>query len=116
MAADWGFRDDPSLFKGSGPLELTEKLYVKGNIFADEELLKRLPVLPASCVESSRILIKKRALYEREGIFPPSVVDYMARLLAAENDEFMNEKLIGLPTDDRLLETRKIMHKDIHRH
>jgi len=40
----------------------------------------------------------------------------MARLLAAENDEFMNEKLIGLPTDDRLLETRKIMHKDVHRH
>ena len=116
MAADWGFRDDPSLFKGSGPLELAEKLYVKGNIFTDEELLKRLPVLPASCVESSRILIKKRALYERDGIFPPSVVDYMARLLAAENDEFMNEKLIGLPTDDRLLETRKIMHKDVHRH
>jgi glutamine synthetase len=116
MAADWGFRDDRSLFKEFGPLELAEKLYVTGNIFTDKELLKRLPALPTSCVESSRILLKKRELFEREGVFPPSVVDYTAKLLAAENDEFMNEKLIDLPADDRLLETRKIMHKDIHRH
>jgi glutamine synthetase len=116
MAADWGFRDGRSLFKEFGPLDLAEKLYVKGNIFTDQELLKKLPVLPTSCVQSSRILLKKRELYEREGVFPPSVVDYLARLLAAENDEFMNEKLIDLPADDRLLETRKIMHKDIHRH
>ncbi len=116
MAAEWGFRDDRSLFKEFGPLELAEKLYVKGNIFTDQELLKRLPALPRSCVESSRILLKKRELYEREGVFPPSVVDYLARLLGAENDEFMNEKLIDLPADDRLLQTRKIMHEDIHRH
>jgi len=28
----------------------------------------------------------------------------------------MNQRLIDLPADDRLLETRKIMHKDLHRH
>lgn len=116
MAAEWGFRDESSLFKESGALELAEKLYVKGNIFADKELLKSLPALPASCVESSRILIGKRALYERDGVFPPSVVDYMAKLLAAEDDEFLNQKLLGLPADERLAETRRIMHKDIHRH
>ena len=117
MAADWAFRKDHSLlFKEDTALGLAEKLYVKGNIFADKELLKKLPVLPASCVESSRILLQKRELYERDGIFPPSVIDYVARLLQAENDEFMNKTLADLPADDRLHETRKIMHKDLHRH
>ncbi len=115
MAADWAFRDNPSLFKDSGPLELAEKLYVKGNIFSEKGLLERLPVLPASCVESSRILVEKRDLYEREGVFPPSVIDYVAASLLAEDDEFMNKMLADRPADDRLHEIRKIMHKDIHR-
>jgi glutamine synthetase len=67
-------------------------------------------------VESSRTLLKKRELYERDGVFPPSVIDYVANLLQAENDESMNKKLVDLPADDRLHETRKIMHKDLHRH
>lgn len=117
MAADWAFRGDASLlFKEDKALDLAEKLYVKGNIFSDKVLLKKLPVLPASCVESSRILLQKRELYERDGIFPPSVIEYVARLLQAENDEFMNKRLIDLPADDRLHETRKIMHKDLHKH
>jgi glutamine synthetase len=116
MAADWSFKEDRTLFKDNGPLELAEKLYIKGNIFTDKELLKKLPALPTSCVQSSRILLKKRELFERDGIFPPSVVEYVARLLQEENDEFMNKKLVDLPADDRLLETRRIMHKDIHRH
>jgi len=116
LAAEWGFRDEPSRFQGAGPIELAEKLYVQGNIFADKALLQRLPVLPASCVASSRILLEKRALYEREGVFPSGVIDYMARLLAAEDDEFLNDKLLGLPADDRLLEMRHVMHRDLHRH
>lgn len=116
MAADWAFQERRSLFHENLPLQLAEKLYVKGNIFADKALLDRLPVLPASCVESSRILLKKRELYERDGIFPPSVVDYVARLLQAENDETMNKTLAALPADDRLHKIRKIMHKDLHRH
>ena len=116
MSADWAFQDRRSLFHENLPLQLSDKLYVKGNIFTDKELLDRLPVLPTSCVESSRILLKKRELYERDGVFPPSVIDYVARLLQAENDENMNRKLADLPADDRLHETRKIMHKDLHRH
>ncbi|MEN6311579.1 MAG: glutamine synthetase family protein [Acidobacteriota bacterium] len=116
MAAGWAFGGDQSLFKEYGPLELAEKLYVKGNIFADKELLKKLPVLPASCVESSRLLLQKRDLYERDGVFPPAVIDYVARMLQAENDEFMNKQLSGLPAHDRLHEIRKIMHKDLHKH
>lgn len=116
MAADWAFRDDDSLFKKDLPLDLAEKLYVRGNVFTDPALLQKLPTLPRSCVESSRILLEKRDLYERDGVFPPSVIDYLARLLQAENDEAMNRKLADLPADDRLHETRKIMHKDLHRH
>ena len=116
MAANWAFKGDLSLFKEYGPLELADKLYVKGNIFADKELLKRLPVLPASCVESSRVLLEKRGLYERDGVFPPSVIDYVVRMLQAENDEFMNKRLVDLSAHDRLHEIRKIMHKDLHKH
>jgi glutamine synthetase len=116
MAADWAFREDDSLFKKNLPLELADKLYVQGNVFTDKVLLQKLPTLPRSCVESSRILLEKRDLYERDGVFPPSIIDYVARLLRAENDEDMNQRLIDLPADDRLSETRKIMHKDLHRH
>lgn len=116
MAADWAFNSDQSLFKDAKPLDLAEKLYVQGNIFADKELLDSLPVLPSSCVESSRVLLEKRRLYERGGAFPPSVIDYAARMLQAEDDEFMNKRLAGLSAHDRLHEIRKIMHKDLHKH
>lgn len=116
MAADWAFREDDSRFKKSLPLELADKLYVQGNIFTDRALTQKLPTLPRSCVESSRILLEKRELYERDGVFPSSVIDYIAKLLREENDEAINQRLIDLPADDRLLETRKIMHKDLHRH
>jgi glutamine synthetase len=117
MAADWGFRDRPGiLFPGVRPLELAERLYVQGNIFADPELLKRLPSLPPSCVASGRLLLEKRALYEREGIFPPSVIGYTANQLQAEDDEGLNSKILSRPADDRQAEIRRIMHKDIHKH
>jgi glutamine synthetase len=109
MAAEWGLTNDDSL-------NLADKLYVKGNIFQDKELLNRLSSLPKSCVESARIIYIKRNLYERENVFPPSTIEYIAKLLNSENDESMNLYLIDLPADDRLFETRKIMHKDLHRH
>lgn len=115
MAADWAFKDNLFLLKGNTPIELAKKLYVSGNVFKDPDLLKKLPALPTSCVGSSRILLKKRELYERDGVFPPSVIDYVANFLQAENDELMNKRLADLPADDRLYETRKIMHKDLHR-
>ena len=109
MAAEYGLTHESSL-------ELADKLYVIGNIFKDKELLSRLNDLPSSCVGSAKLILEKRELYERENIFPPSVIDYVAKLLMSENDEFMNKTLIDLPADDRLHQTRKIMHKDLHRH
>jgi glutamine synthetase len=109
LAADWGMGNDEGM-------DLANKLYVSGNIFKDSELLKRLAALPTSCVESSRILLQKREMYERDNVFPPSIIEYVAKMLQSENDEHMNQKLVDLPADDRLHETRKIMHKDLHRH
>lgn len=109
LAAKWGLTSSESL-------ELSKKLYIKGNIFSDNELISKLPALPGSCVESAKILLKKRELYEHEAIFVPAIIDYIANLLLKENDADMNAHLIDLPADDRLHETRKIMHEDIHRH
>ncbi len=109
MAAEWGLRQEESL-------ALAEKLYVTGNIFQNKRLLKSLPALPSSCAASARILQKKRALYERENVFPPSAIDYIIKLLREENDENLNKTLLDLPADDRLLKTREIMHKHLHRH
>jgi len=109
MAAEWGFKSNRSL-------ELAEKFYVKKNNIFNKKIFKTFPELPASCVESSRILLKKRDLYEREQVFPPSVIEYVTRLLQAEKDELKNQKLAGLSDKNRLHEIRKIMHKDLHRH
>lgn len=109
LAAEWGLTHEESL-------DMTEKQYIQGNIFKNEKLLSNLSSLPASCVESAKLLLKMRHLYEREGIFPPSIIDYTAKMLMNENDEKINEILVDLPADDRLYETRKIMHKDLHKH
>jgi glutamine synthetase len=109
MAAEWGLTHPQAL-------ETAEKLYVTGNVFKNKKLLGRLPVLPKSCVESAKLLLKNRTLFERESIFPSSVIDYVSNLLEFESDEKMNQTLVDLPADDRLHETRKIMHKHLHRH
>ncbi len=109
MSAEWGLMHHQSL-------ATADRLYADTDTFRDEVRLQQFPVLPKSCVESARLLAQKRASYEREQIFPPSVIDYVCKLLLAENDENMNQYLSDLPADDRLHETRKIMHKDLHRH
>ncbi len=109
MAAEYGLTH-------AGVLKLVDKLYVTGNIFRDKKLLATLPALPKSCVESAHLLERKRELYEREDVFPPAIIDYVVHMLLDENDENMNDRLVDLPADDRLHETRKIMHKDLHKH
>jgi len=109
MAAEWGLTNDSSL-------DLAEKLYVQGNIFKNKKLLGKLPALPKSCVESAEILLRNRALYEREGVFPDSIISYVVKQLRGENDKHMNRMLADLPADDRLHETRRIMHSVLHHH
>lgn len=109
MAAEWGLTHDQSE-------SIADSTYAKGNIFKNEKLLNQLKALPQSCVQSSRILIKNRDFYQHNEIFPASIIDYVASLLNKEKDEGMNKELSDLPADDRLLKTRDIMHKCLHRH
>jgi glutamine synthetase len=109
MAAEWGLTREESL-------HIADKLFVHGNVFKDTSLLEKLPSLPKSCVESAQVFLSKRALYEREGIFPSGMTEYIAQLLLTENDSQMNSYLLDLPADDRLHATRQIMHKDLHKH
>ena len=109
-AAEWG------LTHPDESLALADELHVTGNIFRDKAILERLQPLPSSCVASAQVLRRQRALYEQGGVFPPSMIDYVARMLEQEDDEDMNHYLADLPADDRLHQTRAIMHKDLHRH
>jgi len=109
MAAEWGLTQKKSA-------SIAESTYAEGNIFENEKLLQTLTPLPQSCVQSSRILLKNREFYQRNQIFPESIIDYVAGLLKEENDEGMNNELSDLPADDRLVKTRDIMHKYLHRH
>ena len=106
MAAEWGLTHDESL-------EIAAKTYLAAGAAPHDS---QLMALPRSCVESARTLRVKREQYERNGIFAPALTDYVCRMLESENDEGMNARLAALPADDRLRETRKIMHKDLHRH
>jgi len=110
LAAEWGLRHPAEA------QQIADSLYVTGNIFRNKEVLGRLAALPTSCEESAQILLQKRHLYESEGVFPASVIAYVADLLKAEKDANMNCVLADLPADDRLHATRRIMHKDLHRH
>jgi glutamine synthetase len=99
-----------------GMLELARRTRVEGNIFADKELLARLEALPGSCVACSRLLADRRGMYEEFGNFPKQVIDHVIGLLAKEDDEHLNRELSQMSAEERLHATRKVMHKDIHRH
>ncbi|MBC7363475.1 MAG: glutamine synthetase [Candidatus Aminicenantes bacterium] len=116
MAADWALSRAEANESGKEAMELAEKLYVSGNIFADQKLLQSLQNLPGSCQASARILLEKRGLYERKGIFPPSIIDYVADMLNRENDGDLQQQLASLSSDSRLVLARRIMHRDLHKH
>jgi glutamine synthetase len=109
LAADWGFLEDRSL-------KIAEHYYAGPDIINDRDTIRSFPSLPASCVESSRMLLKKKDLYLRENVFPESIIDYVIKLLQAENDEQIHQKLAEMPEKERRQDLRRILHKDLHRH
>ncbi len=108
LAADWGLTNDKSL-------ELANKLYVRGNIFKDKKVLESLPVLPSTCSASADILQLKRAEYERENIFAPSIIDYTINSLRAENDVHLHKKLSKLKGSAKKKFINKLVQKDLHK-
>lgn len=101
MAADWGFRHPESR-------DLAEKLYVSGRTPLKQKERDSFATLPANCLESSKILKKRRGLYEREEVFPPAVIDYVIHMLEKED--------VGVKSYGRLENILHIMHKDLHKH
>jgi glutamine synthetase len=95
-------------------LKLADALYVTGNIFENPETRNLLDSLPGSCYESAQILLQKRGLYEREGVFPDSIINYVADLLEAEDDATIHAQLNELRTNERSDKIREIMHRDLH--
>ncbi|MGH9521677.1 MAG: glutamine synthetase, partial [Terriglobales bacterium] len=104
MSAEWGLVNEESI-------ETAELAYLGRK----QDKSNRLASLPRSCVESAHLLRSHRQRYERQDVFSPRIVDYVCQLLESENDDGINARLAALPADDRLRETRKIMHKDLHR-
>lgn len=100
----------------SGTIELAKRAYVEGNIFSDQNLLSQLEALPGSCVACARLLRDRRDMYERFGLFPQSVINYVIELLEKQQDEHLNQELARMPAEERLTVTRQVMHNAIHRH
>jgi glutamine synthetase len=78
-------------------LELADKLYASGNIFdpAYKDFLATLDQLPTCCDESADVLDAKRALFERDGIFPAGVIDSQIKKLKAYGDKGLSDSLLG---------------------
>jgi glutamine synthetase len=75
-------------------IKKAEDLYVDYNIFQSQNKLKKnLESLPASCCESADCLIAQRDFFEKDGVFPPGVIDSVVSKLRAYDDKGLSEKL-----------------------
>jgi glutamine synthetase len=96
-------------------LELAAATEVRGNLFRQPEVAAALGHLPGSAVEAARILEAERAFFERGG-FAPRLIDKVVSQLRSEADADLSERLRRLPAAERLTESRRLMHKDLHKH
>lgn len=80
-----------------GALELAQRLYVDVNIFSSEhsKVQQTLPQLPVSCWDSAECLIKDRHIYEKDDVFPPVVIDGLAKVLRSYNDRDLSQRYYG---------------------
>lgn len=81
--------------KDEKALEKAKTLYVDGNIFSNSEQKSNLKQLPASCYESAVALENMRSLFEKDNVFPSSVIDHTVAKLKSYNDENLSERLYG---------------------
>jgi glutamine synthetase len=108
LAAEWGLTNSESE-------QIATDCYVKGNIHSDPESYNKLSSLPESCHSSALKLLEKKELYQKENIFPDSLINYVYNLLEAEKDSELLMKLTKMSSVNRARELREIMHKKIHR-
>jgi len=92
-------------------LKKAEELYVNYNIFSNEGKArsKKLESLPASCWESAECLLAKRDIFEKDGVFPPGVIDNLVTRLRLYNDKGLSEKLYNKQEEISAL-VRQFLH------
>jgi glutamine synthetase len=71
--------------------------------------------LPATAVAAAQALHEGRAFFEERGV-PPRLIDIVIDKLKDESDVGLSEKLRALPAAERLVASRRLMHKDLHKH
>jgi glutamine synthetase len=71
--------------------------------------------LPSCAVEAAAALRGDRAFYESAGL-SPRLIDLVIDRLEAEADAGLSSRLAALPPAQRLAESRRLMHKDLHKH
>lgn len=103
VAAREGLRMDNAL-------QIADRLYVAPGTHPSpyEKTVKGLPHIPRSCHESAENLIRDRAIYERDGVFPPEIIDSVAERLKAFDDKEL--KLYNKTNN----EIRKFMDEYLH--
>ena len=89
--------------------------YAKLDMRQELEGMESFDQLPESAVAAARMLDARRGFFEERG-FPPRLIDDVVRRLEAEADEGLTEALRRLPAAERLRESRRLMHKDLHKH
>ncbi|OPX22976.1 MAG: hypothetical protein B1H03_03055 [Planctomycetales bacterium 4484_113] len=72
-----------------------KNLHIEGNLFDDDAQVDRLDRMPGSCAESAEALLAHRNAFERDGVFPPALIDGIARELAAFDDRELLAKARG---------------------
>ncbi len=93
-------------------LKKAESLYVDVNIFHDENRsrLNMLEKLPDCCYGSAGLLEKRRAFFEKDGIFPRVTIDNFIRKLRSYGDQGLSERLYGKTDEIRTLVYRYLHH------
>jgi glutamine synthetase len=79
------------------------------------ETVEGLGRLPRSAVEAGELLARARDFYQAQG-FAPALLDRVIAQLRAEADDDLADRLRRLPAAERLTESRRLMHKDLHKH
>jgi glutamine synthetase len=107
IAAEWGLTHPEEALKLARIYKISSEI--------QSSISQSMEVLGTSCVESAEKLLRHRYFFEKDGVFPPSVIDYYAKLLQSENDKDLNVRLISMPEEDRIIESRRIMHKNLYK-
>ena len=71
--------------------------------------------LPETAVAAAHALEAERAFFEERG-FASRLIDIVVDKLKDEADVGLSDKLRALPAAERLAASRRLMHKDLHKH